>query len=62
MRVSTSMLYQGSASWIESAQAQMYTTQQQISSGKRILAPSDDPAGAAEASALTPSQPSKPSS
>ncbi len=52
MRVSTSMLYQQSASWIESAQSQMYTTQQQISSGKRILAPSDDPAGAAAASRL----------
>lgn len=47
MRISTNMLYEMGASRISDMQGTMVRTQQQISSMKRILTPSDDPIGSA---------------
>ncbi len=44
-RISTSLAQQLGINSILSQQAQVNQTQQQISLGKRILTPSDDPAG-----------------
>lgn len=46
MRVSTYGSYQKSLALMQSLQAMLDRTQRQISSGKRILTPSDDPVGA----------------
>lgn len=55
MRVSTSTLYgQGVRSMLQQ-QAGMFRLQQQLSSGKRIMTPSDDPIGAARAHELAQS-------
>lgn len=47
MRISTSQIYQSALNSLLEQQAQLIRTQQQISTGKRILTPADDPAGAA---------------
>ncbi len=47
MRISTNMLYEMGASRISEMQGSAVRTQQQISSMKRILTPSDDPIGSA---------------
>lgn len=47
MRISTTMLYDMGASRISEMQGGMVKTQQQISTMRRILTPSDDPIGAA---------------
>jgi flagellar hook-associated protein 3 FlgL len=47
MRISTSQVFQSALGQILQQQYQIARTQQQLSSGKRILAPSDDPAGSA---------------
>ena len=49
MRISTNTLYQAGISRISSLQAEQSRLQQQISSGRRILTPSDDPVAAARA-------------
>jgi len=49
MRVSTGMIYQSGSGGIQKRTADMLRTQQQLSTGKRILTPSDDPVGAARA-------------
>jgi flagellar hook-associated protein 3 FlgL len=49
MRISTNTLYQAGISKISSLQADQVKLQQQISTGKRIGAPSDDPVAAARA-------------
>ncbi len=49
MRVSTSMLYGMGISSVQNGQQEMLRTQQQLSSGQRMLAPSDDPVAAAAA-------------
>ena len=46
MRISTSTIYQSSITKISDLQGDQSRLQQEISSGKRILAPSDDPLGA----------------
>lgn len=48
MRISTQMVYDSGVSSITRLQSSVLTTGQQISSGRRMLAPSDDPVGAAE--------------
>jgi flagellar hook-associated protein 3 FlgL len=53
MRISTTMLYDMAASRISEAHGTMAKTQQQVSTGRRILAPSDDPIGSARALELT---------
>jgi flagellar hook-associated protein 3 FlgL len=49
MRLSTSMIYQNSLNGILNSQSTLLGLQQQISSGRRIVTPSDDPLGAGEA-------------
>lgn len=49
MRVSTQMVYGIGAERIGRQQAEWLRTQQQLSSGRRLLAPSDDPLAAAQA-------------
>ncbi len=48
MRISTSMMNQSALSGIETAQAQATQTQAQLSSGKSINSPADDPVGAVQ--------------
>ena len=56
MRISTQNLFESGAARIGEAQAGLIKTQQQVSSGRRILNPSDDPAGAARALEVTQAQ------
>ncbi len=56
IRVSTNTLYANNTSRLSEIQSGILKTQQQISTGRRILTPSDDPIGAARALELTQSQ------
>ncbi len=47
MRISTSQIYQGSLNSILDNQSSLVKTQLQLSTGRRILTPADDPAGSA---------------
>lgn len=47
MRISTSTLYDVNVTALNQQQAKMIQTQQQVSAGRRIMTPADDPAGAA---------------
>ena len=49
MRISTNTIYEMGSGKISDLQAAMLKTQQQISTGRRILSPSDDPVAAAAA-------------
>jgi len=49
MRISTSTLFSQNVSQLDTLQNNLVQTQQQISTGRRILTPADDPAGAARA-------------
>ncbi|MBK6602859.1 MAG: flagellar hook-associated protein FlgL [Betaproteobacteria bacterium] len=49
MRISTSQLYSQGADAIGRNQSELFANQQRIASGKRMLAPSDDPIASAEA-------------
>lgn len=49
MRISTSTLYDANATALTQLQSKLLHTQQQITSGRRILSPADDPANAARA-------------
>lgn len=49
MRISTTQIYEQGANAILDQQAKVLTTQLQVASGKRILSPADDPAGAVQA-------------
>lgn len=49
MRVSTSWMYSSGATTLSQKQAELLRTQQQLSTGKRVLQPSDDPIAAAAA-------------
>ena len=49
MRISTSSLFETNVSRISETQSSLAKVQQQISSGKRLLSPADDPLGAARA-------------
>jgi flagellar hook-associated protein 3 FlgL len=53
MRISTGQLYDSSLQSVLSNQGDLFTAQNQLSSGKRILRPSDDPVGAAAVIRLT---------
>lgn len=55
MRISTQMVYDSGVSSITRLQSSVLTTGQQISSGRRILAPSDDPVGSAQVLQLSQS-------
>lgn len=49
MRISTSQIYQQGLSAMLDQQSSLMKTEQQLSTGKRILTPADDPAGSAQA-------------
>jgi len=49
MRVSTNSIFDGNASRMSDLQGKLDKVSQQVSSGRRILTPSDDPVGAAQA-------------
>ena len=53
MRISTHTMYDVNVSLMNQAQARLLHTQLQVSSGRRILSPSDDPAAAARALQVT---------
>ena len=55
MRVATSQLQQNAVASMLDQQAQLNNTQQQISTGKRVLAPSDDPSASARILSLNQS-------
>lgn len=55
MRISTSTFYSDSVSAMNQLQVNIAQTQQQISTGRRILTPADDPAAAARAVELSQS-------
>lgn len=52
MRISTSQIYNANISSLNNLQVQIANTQQQVSTGQRILSPADDPVGAARAAEL----------
>lgn len=56
MRVSTQMLFENGAARLGDLQSGLMRTQQQIATGRRMLAPSDDPVGAAQALEISQSQ------
>jgi len=53
MRISTSSLFDVNVNQLGTLQSNMLTTQQQISTGRRILTPADDPVAAARALQVT---------
>lgn len=48
MRISTSQIFTGNVNNLSRANAELFKTQQQISTGKKILQPSDDPLASAQ--------------
>ena len=56
MRVSTSMIYNAGLRGIMTLQSELYKTQNQLSTGRRILTPADDPIGASEALEISQSK------
>jgi flagellar hook-associated protein 3 FlgL len=56
MRISTQNLYESGAARIGDVQSALFKTQQQVASGRRMLAPSDDPVAAARALEVSQSQ------
>lgn len=55
-RISTNTIFESGSARISDQMAALAKTQQQVSSGKRILTPADDPIGAAQVLDLTQSQ------
>lgn len=53
MRVSTATIFDKGTNTLLQHQETLFRTQQQVSTGKRILTPADDPVGAARALAIT---------
>ncbi|MBI5660346.1 MAG: flagellar hook-associated protein FlgL [Nitrosomonadales bacterium] len=49
MRISSSTIYESNVAALNQQQTQLLHTQQQVATGRRILTPADDPAGAARA-------------
>lgn len=47
MRISTSMIYRQGVKWMNDHQAGLAKAQAQISSGRKLLKPSDDPTNSA---------------
>ena len=48
MRISTQQLYSGGVSGIQRLQSSLYTLQNQIDTGRKIVTPKDDPVGSAQ--------------
>lgn len=55
MRISTSAIYDVSVTMLNQQQRNLLNTQQQLASGRRLLTPADDPAGAARVLEVTQS-------
>ena len=53
MRITTNQIYDQNVRSIMNNQTELSKTQEQLASGKRIIAPSDDPVGAAKVLRLT---------
>lgn len=53
MRVSTAMIFESGVAGIQAKQSEMLKTQQQLSTGRRIVTPADDPVASAQALQLT---------
>lgn len=56
MRVSTSMIFTSGKQGIQDRQFDLYKTQNQLSTGRRVLTPADDPIAASEALKVSQSQ------
>lgn len=56
MRVSTSMIYGGGATGIQNRQFDLYKLQNQLSTGRRVLVPADDPIASAQVLVTTQNQ------
>ena len=56
MRVSTSMIFNSGTNGIQNRQSDLYKVLNQMSTGRRILTPEDDPIGASEALLVTQSK------
>lgn len=52
MRISTSMMYQSGTQNMQKMQSDLYKLQNQMSTGRRVLTPSDDPVATAQALAV----------
>lgn len=55
MRISTSAIYDANVAMLNQQQSKLLNTQQQLATGRRILVPADDPAGAARILEVTQS-------
>ena len=53
MRISTMQIYNGGTAGIQNLQSELYSAQNQVSTGRRIVTPKDDPIGAAQALMVT---------
>ena len=53
MRISTNQIYDAGTLGIQRNQSALYKLQNQLSSGRRILTPEDDPVAAAQALIVT---------
>ncbi|HLO62129.1 MAG TPA: flagellar hook-associated protein FlgL [Azonexus sp.] len=49
MRISTSMIFNSGTAGMQARQSDLYKVQQQLSTGRRVLSPQDDPIAASEA-------------
>jgi flagellar hook-associated protein 3 FlgL len=56
MRISTNVLFESGSARISELQSSLAKTQDQISTGRRVLSPSDDPVGASQALLTTQAQ------
>jgi flagellar hook-associated protein 3 FlgL len=56
MRVTTAMIFNSGTSGMQARQSELYKLQNQLSTGRRILSPEDDPIGASEALQVTQSK------
>ena len=56
MRVSTSQVFNSGTAGIQSRQFDLFKTQQQLSTGRRVLSPEDDPIASAQALQVSQSQ------
>jgi flagellar hook-associated protein 3 FlgL len=53
MRISTALIYERGVAGIQARQSDLLKTQQQLSTGRRVLTPADDPVASAQALQLT---------
>ena len=56
MRISTSQIFDSGALGIQNGQGALFKLQNQLSSGRKVLTPKDDPVAAAQALVVTQSR------